>query len=159
MKIPNFLHLTPPVIAKQCEALKKFCTPFPKNLETEEKQEKHFPIKCITSDYVHGLPTIRNPLSRIVTIKMKLSRLNLDKHARDKFLRLVGERYNSETDELTITTDRCPLRKQNHDYAMYLLTGNDVLLTSASNLFIFFFDSSLSRIKLGRRMGSNKIGS
>lgn len=125
MKIPNFLHLTPPVISKQCENLKKFCTPWPKGLETEEKQEKHFPVRVISSDYVHGLPTIRNPLSRIVTIKLKLDRLNLDKHARDKFLRLVGERYNAETEELTIVTDRCPLKKQNYDYAIYLLTGKN----------------------------------
>lgn len=123
MKIPNFLHLTPPVISKQCEALKKFCTPWPKGLENEEKQEQHFPVSVISSDYVHGLPTIRNPLSRIVTIKFKLSRLGLDKHAHDKFLRLVGERYNGATDEVTIVTDRCPLRKQNYDYAIYLLTG------------------------------------
>lgn len=54
---------------------------------------------------------------------MKLSTLNLDAHARDKFQRLVGERYNAETDELTIVTDRCPLRKQNYDYAQYLLTA------------------------------------
>jgi len=123
MKIPNFLHLTPPVVSKQCEALKKFCTAWPKNLENEEKQEQHFPTRVISSDYVHGLPTIRNPLSRIVTIKMKVSRLNLKKHAHDKFLRLVGERYNAETDELTITTDRCPLKRQNYDYAIYLLTA------------------------------------
>lgn len=123
MKIPNFLHLTPPVISKQCEALKKFCTPWPKGIETEEKQERLFPIKIISSDYCHGMPTIKNPLSRIVTVKLKLERLKLDKHARDKFMRLVGERYNPETDELTIVTDRCPLKKQNLDYAMYLLTA------------------------------------
>ena len=29
MKIPNFLHLTPPVVKKQCGLLKRFCTPFP----------------------------------------------------------------------------------------------------------------------------------
>jgi small subunit ribosomal protein S35 len=103
--------------------LKKFCTPWPKGLETEEKQEKHFPVKFISSDYVHGLPTIRNPLARIVTIKLKLDTLKLDQHARDKFLRLVGERYNEETGELTIVTDRCPIKQQNYDYAMYLLTA------------------------------------
>ena len=32
MKVPNFLHLTPPAIHKQCEALKKFCTPWPKGI-------------------------------------------------------------------------------------------------------------------------------
>ena len=112
--------------------MKKFCTPWPKGLETEEKIEAHFPLQYVSSDYVHGLPTIRNPLSRIVTIKIKLARLNLDQHARDKFLRLVGERYNKENDEVTIVTDRCPLKKQNYDYGVYLLTGKIVLL---SNLF------------------------
>jgi small subunit ribosomal protein S35 len=29
MKVPNFLHLTPPVVAKQCRTLKQFCTPWP----------------------------------------------------------------------------------------------------------------------------------
>lgn len=123
MKIPNFLHLTPPVVKKQCEALKQFCTPWPKGLETEEKIKQHFPMEVIYSDYCHGLPTIRNPLSRIVTIRLKLSNLQLNKHAKDKFLRLVGERYDNETDVVTIVTDRCPTKKQNYDYAYYLLTA------------------------------------
>lgn len=123
MKIPNFLHLTPPVIKKQCEALKQFCTPWPKGLETEEKMKQHFPVDYVSSDYCHALPTIRNPLSRIVTIQLKVDTLKLNKHAKDKFLRLVGERYNPDTDVLTLVTDRCPLKKQNYDYGMYLLTA------------------------------------
>ncbi|KXJ76823.1 hypothetical protein RP20_CCG008872 [Aedes albopictus] len=123
MKIPNFLHLTPPVIKQQCEALKQFCTPWPKGLETEEKMKQHFPVDYVSSDYCHALPTIRNPLSRIVTIQLKVDTLKLNKHAKDKFLRLVGERYNPDTDVLTLVTDRCPLKKQNYDYAMYLLTA------------------------------------
>lgn len=70
MKIPNFLHLTPPIIKRQCEALKKFCTPWPAGLETEEDIQEHYPIDYISSDYVHGLPTIRNPLARIVSVKV-----------------------------------------------------------------------------------------
>lgn len=87
MKIPNFLHLTPPVIKRQCEALKKFCTPWPKNLNTQEKIEKLFPIEIISSDYCHSSPTIRDPLARIVTIKFKLSALNLNERETDKFKR------------------------------------------------------------------------
>lgn len=79
MKIPNFLHLTPPTIKKQCEALKKFCTPWPSGLETDEKIGQHFPIDVITSDYCHALPTIRNPLSRIVTIKVSVITFSGDK--------------------------------------------------------------------------------
>nr|CAI5832900.1 unnamed protein product [Callosobruchus analis] len=123
IKIPNFLHLTPPVIKRQCEALKKFCTPWPKGLENDETCEKHFPIEVVSSDYCHSAPTIRNPLARIVTIKLKLSSLKLDERAKDKFIRLVGECYNKETDTVTIVADRCPLKKQNYDYAMYLLTA------------------------------------
>lgn len=52
-----------------------------------------------------------------------MSSLNLNKHARDKMMRLVGERYDEESDVLTIVTDRCPMRKQNHDYGIYVLTA------------------------------------
>lgn len=123
MKIPNFLHLTPPVIKRQCEALKQFCTPWPEGLDTEEKTINNFPIEVITSNYCQSSPTIRNPLSRIVTLKIKVSSLNFNERAKDKLLRLVGDRYDEATDILTIVTDRCPLRKQNYDYAMYLLTA------------------------------------
>ncbi|XP_055911099.1 28S ribosomal protein S35, mitochondrial [Eupeodes corollae] len=123
MKIPNFLHLTPRAIKQQCEALKRFCTPWPKGLETEEKCKKHFPVEVIYGDYVHGLPTIRNIEARRVTLKLKLSTLKFDQHAKDKFLRLIGNRYDPETDVITIMTDRCPLKKQNYDHAMYLLTA------------------------------------
>lgn len=47
----------------------------------------------------------------------------LDEHSRDKFLRLVENRYDPETDIVTITVDRCPVRKQNFEYAQYLLTA------------------------------------
>ncbi|XP_037303184.1 28S ribosomal protein S35, mitochondrial [Manduca sexta] len=123
MKVPNFLHLTPPVIKSQCEALKQFCTEWPKLLNSEESIEKHYPMEVITSDYCHASPSIRNPLARVVTLRLKLSSLELDKHARDKFIRLVGERYDDQTDIVTITADRCPLRGQNTDYVNYLLTA------------------------------------
>lgn len=70
MKIPNFLHLTPPAVAKHCEALKKFCTQWPAGLETDEKCDEHFPVQVISSDYCHSSPTIRDPNARIVTIKV-----------------------------------------------------------------------------------------
>ncbi|XP_053206015.1 28S ribosomal protein S35, mitochondrial-like [Panonychus citri] len=123
VKIPNFLHLTPPNIKKQCQALKKFCSQWPIGLETEEKIEKHFPVEIITSDYCHASPTIRDPRARIVTVQFKLSRLELDEHSRDKMIRLLDKRYNPETDMVTIETSACPLRKQNIDYAFYQLTA------------------------------------
>uniref|UniRef100_A0A8C6Y3F9 Mitochondrial ribosomal protein S35 n=1 Tax=Naja naja TaxID=35670 RepID=A0A8C6Y3F9_NAJNA len=122
LKIPNFLHLTPVAIKKHCAALKDFCTEWPSALDSDEKCLEHFPIEIGTSDYVSAGPSLRNPKARVVTLKVKLSSLNLDDHARKKFIKLVGERYCRNTDMVTITTDRCPLRKQNYDYAMYLLT-------------------------------------
>ncbi|CAG9857480.1 unnamed protein product [Phyllotreta striolata] len=123
VKIPNFLHLTPPVIERQCNALKQFCTPWPKALDTDEKLEKHFPLQITSSDYCFSSPSIRNPLARIVTLRFKLGSLGLNQRAKDKFLRLVGDRYDEESDSVTIVTDRCPLKKQNYDYALYLLTA------------------------------------
>lgn len=52
-----------------------------------------------------------------------MSNFPLDKHAKDKFLRLVGDKYDADTDVVTIVTDRCPLRQQNYEYAQYLLTA------------------------------------
>ncbi|XP_041071696.1 28S ribosomal protein S35, mitochondrial isoform X1 [Carcharodon carcharias] len=122
IKISNFLHLTPPAIKRHCTALKEFCTEWPAALDSDEKCEQHFPIKIETTDYVAAGPSLRNPKARMVTLTIRLSNLNLDDHARKKFIKLVGNRYNKDTDILTIMTDRCPLRRQNYDYAMYLLT-------------------------------------
>lgn len=70
MKIPNFLHLTPPAVKKHCMVIKQFCTEWPKGLETDEDCEQHFPMTVITTDYCHSSPTIRDPKARIVTIKV-----------------------------------------------------------------------------------------
>lgn len=123
MKIPNFLHLTPPIIKRHCEVLKKFCTKWPNELETDEACEKYYPVEMITSDYCYSSPSIREPLARIVSLKVKLSSLHLDDHGKDKILRLVGDRYNPQTGVITITADRAPTRKQNLEYVKYLLTA------------------------------------
>ncbi|KAM9377772.1 small ribosomal subunit protein mS35 [Pholidichthys leucotaenia] len=122
IKIPNFLHLTPVAIKKHCEALKPFCTEWPSALDSDAECDKHFPVKVKSTDYVSAGPSLRNPSARIVHLRVKLSSLNLDDHAQKKMLKLVGERYCKATDILTITTSSCPLRRQNYDYAMYLLT-------------------------------------
>ncbi|XP_060634092.2 small ribosomal subunit protein mS35 [Anolis sagrei] len=122
IKIPNFLHLTPVAIRKHCAALKDFCTEWPPALDNEEKCLQHFPIEVDTVDYVSAGPSVRNPKARVVTLRIKLSSLNLDDHAKTKLIKLAGERYSKGTDTLIITTDRCPLRRQNYDYAAYLLT-------------------------------------
>ncbi|XP_075998732.1 small ribosomal subunit protein mS35 [Genypterus blacodes] len=122
IKIPNFLHLTPVAIRKQCEALKPFCTEWPSVLDSEAKCDQHFPIKVESTDYMSAGQSVRNPEARIVHLKVKVSSLNLDDHARKKMLKLARERYCKDTDVLTIKTDSCPLRQQNSDYAMYLLT-------------------------------------
>lgn len=122
MKVPNFLHLTPLAIKKHCAVLKEFCTEWPAALSDDDQCKQHFPIELKSMDYVFAGPSIRNPKARVVTLQIKLSSLNLDKHGRKKLIKLAGSRYNAERDTLTIQTDRCPLRMQNEDYAMYLLT-------------------------------------
>ncbi|BFZ09868.1 hypothetical protein BsWGS_12907 [Bradybaena similaris] len=123
MKGPNFLHLTPAHIKKHCAVLKKFCTQWPEGLETDERCRRHFPVESITSSYVVSAPSIRDPRSRVATIKFHLSDLKLDYHAKDKFLRLVGQRYNKKTDEVTFDSDRCPLKSQNMEYLKFVLTA------------------------------------
>lgn len=122
MKIPNFLHLTPPHIKKQCQAIKKFCTEWPEKLKTDEDCEKHFPIETTSSTYIYDGPSLRDDRARFVEIKIKVSSLNLDNRAREKFIRLAEHRYNKIDDYLTIVADRCPYRRQNEEYANYLLT-------------------------------------
>ncbi|KAL6072181.1 hypothetical protein STEG23_011674 [Scotinomys teguina] len=122
LKMPNFLHLTPPAIKRHCEALKGLCTEWPAALDSNEKCEKHFPTEMHTADYVSSRPSIRNPQNTSGNIRSKLSSLNLDNHAKKTLIKLVGERYCKTIDMLTITTDRCPLKRQNYDYALNLLT-------------------------------------
>lgn len=123
LKIPNFLHLTPKAIKRHCDALKKFCTAWPEGLETDEDCDTHFPVTYIKNDYVHATANIRDQRSRIVRLKIKLSSLELNETALDKIKRLAAERYDPETDELTIVAGACPLRGQNQDYADFLLTA------------------------------------
>jgi len=121
MKISNFLHLTPPAVERHCLALRNFCTKWPEGLD-DEKLDRLQPLEVITQDFVHATPSVRHPDSRVVSIRLPLSQLQLSERQRDKLLRLVGERYCEETETLTITADRCPYRRQNYDYANYLLT-------------------------------------
>ncbi|EFO17644.1 MRPS35 protein [Loa loa] len=120
VKIPNFLHLTPAAIERHCNAIKKFCTKWPEKLE-EKARHKFFPLTVSYCDYVHQGNSLRDMRSRVIIVQLKLSALHLDEHAVDKLIRLAGDRYNPENDMLTLVTDRCFTRKQNYDYAMYLL--------------------------------------
>ncbi|CAH8596810.1 unnamed protein product [Schistosoma curassoni] len=130
MKIPNFLHLTPPHIKKHCDALKKFCTLWPSGLNSNETVEKHYPVVIVNRSYVFASSNIRDPRSRFVTLQIRLSNLSLDEHARRKLLRLaIGPgpgrniaTYDWNTDILELTSARCPTSKQNSDFLIYLLT-------------------------------------
>lgn len=119
MKIPNFLHLTPPAIKAHCQAIKKFCTPWPKELETDQDCEKHFPIEIVYRDYVHSGASIRDPRARIVNMRFKLSALPLDDHAKDKMKRILNSsvidpRYKFETPFMK-QRKRDYLKKQQED--------------------------------------------
>uniref|UniRef100_A0A7I5EDI2 MRP-S28 domain-containing protein n=1 Tax=Haemonchus contortus TaxID=6289 RepID=A0A7I5EDI2_HAECO len=124
VKIPNFLHLTPAAIEKHCNAIKKFCTEFPPELINDPGlADSEFPIRITYNTYVHQGVNIRDNRSRVITLQVKLSALPLSPHAREKLIRLATNRYDEKTDMLTIITDRCYTRKQNLDYAFYLLTA------------------------------------
>ncbi|KAK6062228.1 hypothetical protein COOONC_00092 [Cooperia oncophora] len=124
VKIPNFLHLTPAAIEKHCNAIRKFCTKFPSELISNQSlASSEFPLRISYNTYVHQGVNIRDHRSRVVTLQVKLSALPLSPEAREKLIRLATSRYDEKTDLLTIITDRCHTRKQNLDYAFYLLTA------------------------------------
>lgn len=132
VKIPNFLHLTPKAIENHCAAIKKFCTPYPKELKGNKSLTSEvLPLVTEYSDYVHQGPSLRDPRARKVTLKVSLKSLNLSDHGREKLIRLVGNRYDEKTDVITLENDRCYTRKQNNDYGVYLLT---VLLNEAEKV-------------------------
>uniref|UniRef100_A0AC35UH47 MRP-S28 domain-containing protein n=1 Tax=Rhabditophanes sp. KR3021 TaxID=114890 RepID=A0AC35UH47_9BILA len=132
VKIPNFLHLTPEAIKRHCDAIKVFCTPFPKELiGKSELAEEVLPLKIQYSDYVHQGPSLRDSRAKKITYSLKVGALNLSKVGKEKLLRLVGDKYDERSDILTITTDRCFTRRQNTEYASYLLT---VLLNESEKL-------------------------
>jgi len=121
LKINNFLHLTPPAIEKHCQAIKKFMTKFPEEVKNHEVKKQFFPLEITTSSFCFSGPAVRHPDSRICTMAVKLSDLSLSEKARNKLILLLKHRYNRRNDTMTIVTDRCPTRKQNTEYALYLL--------------------------------------
>ncbi|QQP52329.1 ACYPI006842 protein [Caligus rogercresseyi] len=124
MKIPNFLHATPPAIRLHCASIKKYCTEWPKELESKALMERVYPLTRETSDYLNASSSLRDNRSRVTTFKFKLASLFLEPKAKDKIIRLLGpEHYNLENDEVTLVVDRCPYRKQNSDYFTYLLSA------------------------------------
>merc|ERR1711874_430391 len=82
---------------------------------------RHFPITITASDYLNSSSSIRDRRSRIVQLRVNINSLPMDDHARDKLIRLVGSRYNEETGEILLTSDRCPYRGQNEGYCKFLL--------------------------------------
>lgn len=48
-----------------------FCTEWPAALDSDEKCEEHFPVEIDTADYVSSGPSIRNPIARAVTLRVR----------------------------------------------------------------------------------------
>lgn len=56
-------------------------------------------------------------------IQIKSERLDLDEHAKDKLMRLLGDRHDKHTDVITLEADSCPIKQQNTDHVKYQLTA------------------------------------
>lgn len=123
LKVQNFLHITPPAIERHCQAIKKFCTPWPDGLDSDEEIRRHFPITKISRDYVHASPSIREPRARIVDLVVNIEDLKLAREDEIKIIKLADHRYDEKTGNITITASACPTKTQNQDYADYLLTA------------------------------------
>ncbi len=111
---------------------KEFCTPWP-----EIDVEKYFPVKTTTSNYIYDGPSIRDDRARIVELKIHIDSLNLTGRAKHKFMKLCDHRFDHDKGILTLVADRCPYRRQNEEYANYLLTT--LYYEAKVELHVFYF--------------------
>ena len=130
--MPPHLHSLPPSLP-YLYPLPALCTPWPERLPL-------LPIRVTTRNYVFPSSNIRHSGARIVKLtvrrigrsttceillsslsQLSLSDLTLTDCARHKMIQLAGPRYDAVTDQLTLVGKKCPTRKQNREYIMYLL--------------------------------------
>lgn len=57
-----------------------------------------------------------HPVERKVVLSVKVADLKLSNTERHKFLLLAGPRYHVDTDELILSSEKFPHRKQNKKY-------------------------------------------
>jgi len=122
IKVPNFLHLTPLAVKRQTDALKKFCTKWPTELD-DTKLDEHYPVTIYSQDRVFASSTIRDPKARVIQLEIHINQLTLDEHARDKLIQLLDHRYDPKTGWIRITAEDCPFKEQNLELAIYQLTA------------------------------------
>lgn len=102
----------------------EFCTPFPQELiDQPQLVAEHLPLTIRYNDFTHQGTSLRDARARVVTVEFKVAALKLDPHGEKKFIQLLGRRYDEATGVATILADRCPTRRQNRDYAHYLITA------------------------------------
>ncbi|KAI9266773.1 mitochondrial ribosomal subunit protein-domain-containing protein [Phascolomyces articulosus] len=82
-----------------------------------------------------------HPVERKVVLSVKLSDLKLDDKEKHKFLLLAGPRYHVDTDELVLSSEKFPHRKQNKKYVRDLLNK---LLTESKDKKDTFEDIPLN---------------
>lgn len=68
--------------------------------------DEYLPLIISYSDFIHQGNSIRDNRCRIITVMFKLNKLITNERAREKFIRLIGNRYDGQTDSITIVTDR-----------------------------------------------------
>ena len=86
--------------------------------------KKYFPIEISTTDYIYAGPSIRDERSRIVELKVKIDNilnelyyffkflkipilsLDLNERSKDKFIKLVGSRFDKKTKTLTLKSEK-----------------------------------------------------
>lgn len=53
-------------------SMTEFCTEWPSTLDSDVRCEEHFPIQMETKDFVFAGPSLRNPTSRVVRLKVRM---------------------------------------------------------------------------------------
>lgn len=84
------------------------------------------PFEAPTTDQIlrvksHTYVGEGHPVEKKVVLNVKVSDLNLNATEKHKFLLLSGSRYNVNTEELVMSSERFPHRKQNKKYLLDVL--------------------------------------
>ncbi|KAG2226714.1 hypothetical protein INT45_001061 [Circinella minor] len=112
------------------------------------------PFEPPTSEQIVKLKTHNylgegHPVERKVVLSVKVSDLKLDDKEKHKFLLLAGPRYNVDTEEFVLSSEKFPHRKQNKKYVHDVLNK---LLAESKNKDDTFEDIPLNLAQPKKRL-------
>ncbi|MCO5549234.1 hypothetical protein L7F22_002701 [Adiantum nelumboides] len=110
----------------------------------DEEERKHATLRW-KIQLVLGPGDVVHPANRKASVSVYVRELCLSKYAKQRLLALVGKRYNSPKDELTIVSERFPHRYENQKDVLRLLLA---LIEEAKKADQFVYDARIGYLKV-----------